>query len=288
MAMRTRSVEEVLGAFDRDCHTVNLCDALFKVVPGGPAFVFYNTLEGAVARIAAGDATVLKAASELAATDDARKAVWVADKLDTVDAGIGIYTSVKNLLSLVRGRKGNARTFEADPQQATDAALKAAGVAYMVHKLFPGSVAEKVDLFWDTPAGQELATYYAAAEIALPFTDNMVEAGTNLLSGLFASKRSDVAAKFAAVGEDDALNQASGVLDQLTKPLGEYVDRAKGQIATISEQIKAHLPSASKLGNLADSATGALATGVDLMPVWRFLGSRLVAEACVLRAKKGM
>jgi hypothetical protein len=284
--MKMKTLNEVLGAFKQDSHTVRLCDAIFGVVPGAPKFAFYNTLEGAVARVAGGDPAILKAAQDLAASDEMRKALWVTDALDSADAGISIYTGLRNLLILVSGEKKGRRTFEADPGQATDAALKAAGLAYMVYKMFPGSVAEKVKAFRETPAGQELAIYYGVAEIALPFTDNLVESGANVITRLLAAKKDEVAAKFTALGAGEELRQAAGVAEQLAGPLGSCADEAKNHTPTLMEKIKANLPSGATIANVADSSTGMLATAVDLLPVWRFLGGRAVAEACALRAKK--
>jgi hypothetical protein len=47
--------------------------------------------------------------------------------------------------------------------------------------------------------------------------------------------------------------------------------------------VKGLLPGAM---NVFDSVSGAAATGIDLRPVWRFLGSRLIVEACAARASR--
>ncbi len=287
--MADKTVESVLGEFKSDDLTVKLVSTIFGVVPGGPSFVFYNNLEGAVGRIAGGDPAVLEKARALAAGDDMKRAIWVADKLDMADAGLGVYSGVKNLLGLFGGSKGEAkRTFESDPQQATDAALKAAGLAYMIHKMYPGGIGEKIGMFRETPAGQELAIFYAVAEVALPFTDNLVEGGANLVQKLLSSRKGDMDSKFSSVVGSDALQQASGVLGQFTAPLGGYVDQVKGHTGPIADKVKSFLPSAATAMNIGDSATGVAATGIDLMPVWRFLGGRVVAEACALRAMRGV
>jgi len=288
--MPSKDIEKVLGQFKSDDLTVKLVSTIFGIVPGGPEFVFYNNLEGAVDRIAGGDQAVLEKARELMQTDEMGRAVWVADAIDTADAGISIYTGVKNLFSLFGGGGGGEKkaTFEADPEQATDAGLKAVALAFMIYKMFPGGIGEKISMFREIPAGNEMGVYYAVAEIALPFTDNLAEAGGNVISKLINSTKGGVDSKVSTVLGGDALSQASGVLGQFTGPLGQYVDQAKGHTGTIMEKIKQYMPSASTVMNVADSATGAAAAGVDLMPVWRFLGARLVAEAAVLRAMKGV
>lgn len=287
--MADKSLETILGNFKDDDYTVKLVSTVFGVVPGGPEFVFYNNIEGAANRLAPGDAAVLEKAKQLATTEEMTKALWVADKLDMADAGLGVYSGVKNLLSMFGGSKGpEKRTFESDPQQATDAALKAAGLAYMIYKMYPGGVGEKISLYRETPAGQELAIFYAVAEIALPFTDNLVEGGANVVQKLLSKQKGDMGSKFSSVVGSDALAQATGVLDQFTAPLGGYVDQVKGHTGPIAEKVKSFLPSAATAMNVGDSVTGVAATGIDLMPVWRFLGGRVVAEACVLRAMRGV
>ena len=270
--MADTSIKDVLGQFNEGDITVKLCSSIFGIIPGGPDFVFYNNLDGAVSRLAGGDPDIKEKAKNLAKSEEMSKALWVADKIDTADAGISIYTGVKNLFSLFGDKKASKRTFEADPQQATDAALKAAGLSFMIYKMFPGGVGEKINLFKETPAGQELAIYYAVAEVALPFTDNLVEGGANVISNLLSKHKGDMTDKFSSVVGSDALGQATGVLDQFSAPLGGYVDQAKGHTGAITEKVKGFLPSAATVANVADSATGAIATGLDVMPVWRFPG----------------
>jgi len=37
--------------------------------------------------------------------------------------------------------------------------------------------------------------------------------------------------------------------------------------------------------NIADSATGVIASSADLLPVWSFLGARLITESIALKLK---
>lgn len=278
-------LEETLGRYEADHLTVKLCSSIFQVVPGGPEFRFYNDIEGGVRRHATGASSDLIARTKtLIAGEDASQALWVADALDTADAGLGIYAGLKNLLGVLRkGDDPGKRTFEADPQQATDAALKAVGLAYMIHKLFPGSVSEKISAFGRLKAGQEIMTYYAVAEVALPFADNLVEGGGNLIGKLTNTHQGAIKERFSRFAGSDAFTQATGVLGPLTAPLEKHVNQAKGHTKAVVTRIKDYLPGAM---NAADSLTGVAATGLDLRPVWRFLGSRLVVEACAYRAER--
>jgi len=275
----SKDVNEILSQFKESDYTVMVCSNLFGVVPFAPEFKFYNSIEGAATRLDASDS--LDRATEIAGTENTQKAVWVADALGTSGKLLAGYAGMKNLLSIFSDAP-KARTFESDPEQAADAALKALGLAYMIYRLFPGSVQEKAVAFKDLPAGQELGLYFALAEIALPFADNVLESGASVVEKLVAKHKDSVSAKFAQFAGQDQVHHAMSMLDNLVKPLDEYVDRAKQYANPVAEKIKKYLPSAM---NIADSATGMLATGLDLMPVWSFLGGRLAAEACVLQAQ---
>ena len=166
--------------------------------------------------------------------------------------------------------------------------MKAAALSYIIYKTLPGEITRKIAYFRELPAGTELAVYYAMAEVALPFADDLVSGGASLVSRLFSRHGSDMNQKFSSVVGGDGMKQAGEVLEKFQGPLGEYVDMAKGHTGTVMGKIREFMPSASALGNVADSATGAAATGMDVMPVWSFLGSRLVAEVCAYRASKGL
>jgi len=285
--MPGKTIPEVLGQYNESDYSVKLCGSIFGVIPGLQPFQFYNNLEGAAARLAGGDTAVLEKARETASTPDIQTAVWVADAVDKADMGISVVSGIKNILSIFGGTR-QASTFDADPQQAVDSVMKAAAMAYMIHKLFPGEISGKISLFRETPAGNEMAMYYAMAEVALPFADNLVSGGASLISNLFSRHSSDMTQKFSAVVGGEGMKEAGTVLEKFQEPLGEYVDIAKGHTGTVMQSVRSFLPSAATVGNVADSVTGAAATAMDVMPVWRFLGSRLAAEACVIRAVKGI
>ena len=285
--MPGKTITEVLEKFNATDYSVKLCEAIFGVIPGMQPFQFYNNIEGAAQRIAGGDTAILDKAREIASTPEVQTAVWVADAIDKADMGISVISGVKNLMSLFGGAK-QASTFEADPQQAADAVMKAAAIAYIIHKLFPGEITAKISHFRELPAGNEIAMFYAMADVALPFADNLVSGGASLISTLFSRHSQEMTQKFGAVVGGDGMKEAGGVLEKFQGPLGEYVDQAKGHTGTVMERIRGFLPSAATVGNVTDSMTGAAATAMDVMPVWRFLGSRLAAEACVSRAVKGV
>ncbi|MCC7043343.1 MAG: hypothetical protein IT183_05750 [Acidobacteria bacterium] len=278
------TLSQTLEPYEAGDLTVRICSTIFQVVPGGPAFEFYNTVEGGVRRYdALAGPGLITRATALLEGDDAKAALRVAAALDTADAGLGVYSGVKNVLGLLVRRSGRARTFESDPQQATDALLKAVGLAYMIHRLFPGSVDDKLTAFWKLKGGQEIATYYVTAEVALPFADNLASGSGNLIERLTSGNEGGLRDRFDRFVGHDAFGHASSVLNRLKLPLADYLQRAGGHTSTVADRVKGLLPGAM---NMFDSVSGAVATGIDLRPAWRFLGSRLIVEACAAQASR--
>jgi hypothetical protein len=170
---------------------------------------------------------------------------------------------------------------ETDTQQAVDAVMKALAMAYAIHRLYDGSITEKIGQFKSAKAGQALMFYYAAIEIGMPFTDNALKGGGLVLKQLYdAHGKAQVAKLAAIVGEADA-EAASGILAKLLATLGTMVDMAGQHLGPIAEAGVGFLPRAVDVG---DKAAGVLATGADLLSVYRYLGARLVAEACIGKA----
>jgi hypothetical protein len=279
-----RSVRETLGQFREQDYTVRLCQALFSALPGAPPFVYYPDVAGAVRRLDPGaELAVVARAEQLAAEEPAGNAVWIADALDKADAGLAIASGISNLMSLFGGGR-KRRTFESDTQQAIDASLKLLGLASMAHRLFPGQVQEKLARLTALPAGREAMLYAATVEVALPFTDNLVEGGGNVISRLMSSASRGGADRFAQFAGASALGEATSMLEAMTQPLEQALASVKGQIGPLSNKLRSYVPAA--LG-AADSVTGVVATGLDALPAWQFLGSRLAAEACASRALAG-
>jgi hypothetical protein len=175
--------------------------------------------------------------------------------------------------------------FETDPQQAADAGLKALGLAFMVAKLFPGSLPEKIAMFNRLPAGKAIAIYFAAVEIALPFTDNVISAGGSALQQLMTKVGDGQGSRITALAGPGAAAEASGVLHGMMQSLEAVTSKVVTFVGPMAERAKANLPGAL---NATDKVAGMVATGADILPVWALLGSRLVAEASAYRAIRGV
>ncbi|HPB81530.1 MAG TPA: hypothetical protein PK200_05770, partial [Spirochaetota bacterium] len=88
--MPGKTIPDVLGQYNEGDYSVKLCGSIFGVIPGMQPFQFYNSLEGAAARLAGGDNTALTKAAEIASAPDIQTAVWVADAIDKADMGISV------------------------------------------------------------------------------------------------------------------------------------------------------------------------------------------------------
>jgi hypothetical protein len=64
-------------------------------------------------------------------------------------------------------------------------------------------------------------------------------------------------------------------------PLESSLEQARGSIDELPGRLRGLFATAL---NVLDSAAGTAASGLDAIPVWRFLGPRLLAEACARRA----
>lgn len=277
-------IDEALVDFKESDASVRVASMLFSVFPFSPPFEYYFNLKGAVRRAArTEDPAVVERAKELARSEDVLKALKVASVVDKADGGLGIYTGIKNAYDAAKN-KDRKRTFEADPQQAADAGLKAVALSYMIAVLYPGSVAEKVKLFLETPAGQELALYYAGIEIALPFTDNLIEASGSWMSTLLENTGSQES-RFSDFAGSLPFEQARAILEAMKNQIDATLTKVKPYLDPLREKVAAIAPTAL---NVADSTTGAVATALDVLPVWKFLGARLAAEACAVRAARGI
>lgn len=278
-----RDIDQSLAAFKEADLTVRVCRTLFGAVPGAPPFVLYSDLAGAARRLdAAISPEALGRARQIAQTPEIDRALWVSEALDAGDVGLAVFSGMKNVFALLGGSRGERRrTFESDPQQALDAAVKLLGLAYITHNVFGGPVAQKPAQLLALPAGREIALYFGAAEVALPFADNLVEGAAQTVSRLLRAASGEGASRFSQVAGAESLRQAIGMIDSFRGPLEGVLDQARGSIGALPGRLQGFVPAAL---NLVDSAAGAAASGLDAIPVWRFLGPRLVAEACAQRA----
>jgi hypothetical protein len=278
-------VNALLVQFSEDDYTPRLCRGIFKVVPFAPSLPHYGSLVEALQIIEPGaKRKALERAEEIIKTEPYQRALWMCNALDTADSGISVFSGVKSAVALYRARQGEGSPLDAletDQQQAADAVLKGLGLAFIVYHLFPGGPTEKIKAFQESETGKALALYYAAVEVGLPFADNALTGGGRMIADLFERMGEDKVQEFASVTGQSEATEAVGVMRQLIQPLDGMVQMASKYLSLMADAAVANLPKAM---NVADKVAGVAATGADAMPVWRYLGARLVAERAILQA----
>jgi hypothetical protein len=279
--MALQTVESSLGAFSESDVSVKLVRSVLSVIPGAPALPYYRTLQEAQAAsfpdLPPGS---LARAASYAAEPGSVRALEVADYIDRGDVGIAAFSGAAAAFKFFFGNR--AKALDTDPEQGADAALKALALAYLIHQLIPGTVAEKVALLRSTPAGEALLIWFAAVEIALPFSDDALLAGGSVVGSLIERYGGGHVAKLDTIAGAGAGASATAMLGGLASPLDKVIANVSGYTNTIADKAKQYLPSAIAS---AGTVAGAVATGADALPVYRLLVGRLVAEAALARCR---
>ncbi len=279
--MAVLPIDALLNEFKPDDYTVKMLQAIFKVVPYSPALPQYRVMEDVVRTLDSTPNPIAFAKCRIeAAGQDIQDVLWMGNLLDTGDKGYALFTGLKSAVNLVRGQGSAA--LETDDQQRNDAVIKGLGIAYMAYNAFPGSVAERVEAFRNTPAGQALLMYYAAVEVALPFADNAAVSGANMVDRLFQGAPAQFQ-KLAGMAGGKSLDGAMETLKSMSQPIQKVVDVAVQYTKPVAQTAQQYLPGA--MGG-ADKVAGVVANAADVMPVYRYLSIRLAAEGAAYRALK--
>ena len=277
-------VDNALAEFQTADYTVRICHAIFGVIPFAPPMLPYRNLDEAITALYPQASPEVRArALELASSEGVKTSLWTASAVDTGDAGIAVFSGMKSALGLFFGDRKSA--LETDSQQGVDAGLKLLAIGYIVSKLFPGSVTDRVQLFHLAPAGQALSIYYAAVEVALPFADNLATGGGHLVQDLMQRYGQNAASKLGAVVGGAGIAEAQGMMGSLLQPVEGVVTQVAPFAQRIAESAKEYVPG---FLSAADQVAGVVATGADALPVYKYLCARLAAEACVLLASRNM
>ncbi len=274
-------LDEALAQFDEGDLSVRLVGGLCSVMPFAPSLPHWKSVADGV-RSFDSDARkeTLDRAHALADADGAKRALWILSSLDTADTGLGALSGIKAAWNLYQAKNNAERldALETDPQQAADAVIKALAIAWAIHRLFPGGPTEKLEALRATDAGQALLLTFATVEVGLPFADNALLGGGNLLSGLYDKYGAEPLSRLAAVAGAEDAEGATTVFRRMLEPVGALASSASKYLGPVAAQIAGAAPTAMVAG---DRLAGIAATGADLLPVYRYLGARLVAEVCV-------
>jgi hypothetical protein len=274
-------LNKALMEFKPDDYTVRLLDAIYKVLPGAPDWGYYPSLAGAVTSMGI-PADQARRAQQIASSEEIQDVLWMSRLLDTGDKGYAIFTGVRSAVNLFFGDR--AQALETDKQQRNDAVLKALGIGYLAWKAFPGTVAERAAAFKDSDAGKALLYYYGAIEVALPFADNALLKGGNILESLFDDLGADQVDRLAGLAGGKDLSGVQEMLSSLSGTLRGAVDSAAPHVEPVANAAKKYLPGVMDKG---DKIAGLVANAADVMPVYRLLGARLAVEASIARAAAG-
>ncbi|MFN7146770.1 MAG: hypothetical protein ACK4YP_23555 [Myxococcota bacterium] len=276
----SRSLAEALAAHESGDVTVRVVNGFFSVLPFAPGWRFPGTLPEAAARLDPALAERVAARAEaLARAPGPQGALAAFDFLDKGDAGIALFSGLRGAVKAARG-EGAAAALETDPQQAADAGLKAAGLSFAAYKLFDGPLDDRARALLGTEAGRALLTWYVASDVVLPFADNFVAGGTDLITELVDKQAAANVARLAVVAGPE-VQEAAGMLDRLGGTLKTFAGQAATFAAPLSAYARESLPGV--LGT-ADRVSGVAATGVDALAAYRCLGASLVAEVVLARA----
>ena len=165
-----------------------------------------------------------------------------------------------------------------DPQQAADAGLKAAGLSYAAYALFDGPLDDRALLASD--AGRASLVWYVASDVVLPFADNFVSGGMDIITELIDKQAAQNVERLAMIAGPD-VQEAAVVLTRLGDTFKTYAGQAAAFASPISAYAKDFLP--GMLGT-ADRVTGVAATAVEALAAYRALAASLAAEVVLAKA----
>jgi len=274
----SRPLRAELAQFDSGDMSVRAVSGLLGVLPFAASWSPVLSLDEAAARLDPVLGPRIAARAEALAEAEGPQAALAAFAfLDKGDTGLALFSGLRGAYKGVRGESG---ALEMDPQQAADAGLKAVGIAWAGWKLFPGSPGDRATQLAGTAAGRALLTWYVAADLVLPFADNLAGGGADALTRLIDEQASANAERLAAVAGPEAA-AATGVLQGLLGGIRSGLGQAATYAVPLSEWVQSHLPGALAK---ADALTGVVATAVDTLACYRLVGTSLVAEVCLARA----
>lgn len=270
------SIDGVLGDYKETNLSVRLVGTILKVIPGAPVYVHYHTVEDAVREInpAATQAQFDKA-RDLSNDPRIKKILWMGRLIDGADRSFVVTTGIRSGWNFFFGDK--SKGLENDKEQAWDATVKMLGISYMLWHAYPGTVVEKAVAFKSSPAGQTIATYYGVADIALPFSDNALSSGGNFIGSLWSKYGDGQSERLAGMlGGGESLTGPMKMLQMIIKPVEAITVRVGPQVANIAAAVKQYIPG---IMSTTDKVAGVVASGVDMLDVYRLLSARLAAES---------
>ena len=279
--MSRANLERTLADYDNTKLTVKLVQAILGSIPFAPPNKAYAGL-AAACELHHADAPegVLERAIELADDKKIADAMKVANVLDTSSTGLSIFTGLQSAMALFGG---GGEPVKAAVQQKADAALKAIGLGFAVHRLFPEGLLNRIEVVQSLPAGRTLLVYYGAVEVALPFVVEVnADESHHFVTELVRKHSAGPLAKLAPAVGQEGLKGAQGALGEMLGLLDKVVDHTIKHVDAIAGHATQILPKRFGKGSAAEL----VATGADALPVYQWLVARLIAESLLYRARE--
>ena len=261
--------------------TVLGTNGLLRVLPHGAALPPVTSLAEVAASLVGGEHHGLLArADALAASESGRKAMWLVTGIDAGDGLATAFATTRTAITLYMQRKSGRDTpISWSTNQAADAVLKAIGIAYLLDLCFPQSD-DPVRRLAELPSGRAMLAYFAATEVALPFVEVLADRD-HTLSHILPDHLDQQTRKLATVAGAPPIAAARRHLSSLVPTVDALVAESAAYLAPFVQTAEDSL---SGTGRVMETVGDVVALGSDVLPVYRFLGVRLVAEAAVARA----
>lgn len=259
------TVPETLRAFGDTTLVVRAVSAVLATFPGAPILQPYRTMDDAVNAIAPEASDAVRAAARTNAEDAvASQILAMGAAIDGADRQLA---------------RSSATGVEA---QASDAVLKALGLAWFAHATGSGDPAARVEGFRSLPAGRSLLAIWAAVDVALPL------GGTDV-ARMVSLHRTTEATRWVAIGGEQAMDGIGPIWDALLPTLQKVVDTAAKRTDPIALVLAPFVPGLVP-GDGTTAPPGAaeqIAVQSDRMPIYKWLAARLAAEHAASRAVLG-
>jgi hypothetical protein len=272
------TLNEALAPFGSSSVSFLATDAVFRVAPGAPSIKPFVSVAQAVGAFG-GD---VEQAEEHATREGADRALWM---LQGLDVGQDVFSVLSGLASAVRlylakhqgdgPKPGELDRY--DQRQAEDAVAKLLGLSFAVGTLFEGTPQQQVETFLGLQGGRALVAWFVTIELALPFVDEVAGQGPEWLDSLVERVREAETEKLTAAVGAEAVARTWAVEALLRPHLDEGVAANDRRMETLVSQLQKRLPLVVEIGS---ELGGAFGGGIDALPIYHLLGSRLVAEAC--------
>jgi hypothetical protein len=232
------TLDAMLGSFQKDDLAVRLAAGVTALVPFAPELAWVGSVDEACTRADPKEALRLaKRVRELAEEPGAAAALGTADLLDKGDKGIALYSGVKSIYTAAQHKDGRARDRRAAARRRLRSRRSASrGSPGGSTRARPG---ERAKAFWTSRTGQALIAWYVTMDVALPFTDNVIEKGAAFFVDEVGKRAEQDVGRLAAVG---ANTEAIGFLQGMAQRMGDLTAVAAKNIEPVTRMVRERMP----------------------------------------------